>query len=213
MKTKDQLAREDAVRQQAIQLAAADGISLGSPGAVLDVRIAKTVVKLYEVVNRRKERLEAAKQMVDHIRKDFNAKSIAEELGISRGVLSEEAYAAIIEVNRPTREKTVLKESYDALKREMATLREWQKGEATRVYKYVKLQERCRLLEHENTQKDDVICKLHNEIDEINEVIDALMPAGHPLREYMKKNAMGYNSEPTTNEASVTADERKDIQS
>lgn len=86
-------------------------------------------------------------------------------------------------------EKTVSKTAYDSLKRELAALKEWQKGEAMRAYKQAQLIDRCQTLEQDNAQKQALINQLYKRIDEYKDALNAVMPAGSPLREAMLKAA------------------------
>lgn len=189
MKSKAQLAEEDAIRQRAVRLAAADGIVLCNPGEKVDLRTAKNVVSLYAAINRRMIQLEALEDETAQLLRDFNTKAIAEEIGVNRSVLAEGVYAAILEVNKPRQEKTVSRESYDTLRRELGALKEWQKGEAMRAFKQAQLIEANKTLEQDNAQKQALINQLYKRIDDYKDALNAVMPAGSPLRNAIEKVA------------------------
>lgn len=189
MKSKAQLAEEDAIRQRAVRLAAADGIVLCNPGEKVDLRTAKNVVALYAAISRRMTQLETLEnETAQHLR-DFNAKAIADEIGVNRSVLAEGVYAAILDNHKPRQEKTVSRESYDTLRRELGALKEWQKGEAMRAFKQAQLIETNRTIEQDNAQKQALINKLYKRIDEYKDALNAVMPAGSPLRNAIEKVA------------------------
>ena len=189
MKSKAQLAQDDALRERAVRLAAADGISLCSPEEKPDLRTAKNVVNLYAAINRRMIQIEALEDETAQMLRDFNAKAIADEIGISRVAITEGVYAAILEANRPKQEKTVSWETYDSARRELSALKEWQKGEAMRAFKQAQLIERIKTLEQDNAQKQALINQLYSELDDYKEALNAVMPAGSPLRNAIEKVA------------------------
>ena len=189
MKSKAQLAQDDALRERAVRLAAADGISLCSPEEKPDLRTAKNVVNLYAAINRRMIQIEALEDETAQMLRDFNAKAIADEIGVSRSILAEGVYAAVLEANRPKQEKTVAWETYDTLRRELSALKEWQKGEAMRAFKQAKLIQDNKTLEQDNAQKQALINQLYKRIDDYKEALNAVMPAGSPLRNAIEKVA------------------------
>lgn len=189
MKSKAQLAEADAIRERAARLAAADGIALCNPGEKVDLRTAKNVVALYAAINRRMIQLEALEDETTQMLRNFNTKAIADEIGVNRSVLAEGAYAAILEVNKPRQEKTVSWETYDNQRRELSALKEWQKGEAMRAFKQVQLIEANKTLEQDNAQKQALINQLYKRLDEYKEALNAVMPAGSPLRNAIEKVA------------------------